>query len=166
MSSTHASPLSSPGGPLPENTRLVIIKTEWNAAVVDALENGCRRVLADNHLQLVETIVVPGAVEIPFAIKAYWDAQRDHSARPHAFIAFGCVVRGDTPHFEYVCQAVTQGISNLNLQLPVPVIFGVLTVNTNEQAQERIGGTHGHKGEEAAVTALKMISLQLQFNQL
>ena len=166
MSSTHVSPLSSPGGPLPENTRLVIIKTEWNAAVVDALETGCRRVLAGNHIQQVETIVVPGAVEIPFAIKAYWDAHRDHRARPHAFIAFGCVVRGDTPHFEYVCQAVTQGISNLNLQLPVPVIFGVLTVNTNEQAQERIGGTHGHKGEEAAVTALKMISLQLQFNQL
>ena len=75
-------------------------------------------------------------------------------------IALGCVIKGDTPHFDYVCQSVTSGVSELNLQLPVPTIFAVLTVNDEKQAKERIGGAHGHKGNEAAVTALKMISLQ------
>ena len=75
----------------------------------------------------------------------------------------GCVVRGDTPHFDYICNAVTNGILQLNLSIPVPVIFGVLTVDSNEQAKERVGGEHGHKGEEAAITALKMILLQQSF---
>jgi 6,7-dimethyl-8-ribityllumazine synthase len=73
------------------------------------------------------------------------------------------VIRGDTPHFDYVCQAVTEGVVQLNLHLPVPTIFGVLTVDNEEQAKERIGGRHGHKGEEAAMTALKMIALKKQF---
>jgi len=69
------------------------------------------------------------------------------------------VIKGDTPHFDYVCKAVTDGVVQLNLLLPVPTIFGVLTVNNDEQAKERIGGSHGHKGEEAAVTVLKMMNL-------
>jgi 6,7-dimethyl-8-ribityllumazine synthase len=73
------------------------------------------------------------------------------------------VIKGDTPHFEYVCRAATDGIVQLNLQLPIPTIFGVLTVNTQEQAEERIGGKHGHKGEEAAATAIKMIALSQSF---
>ena len=77
----------------------------------------------------------------------------------------GCVIKGDTPHFDYVCQLVTDGIGQLNLSLPVPTIFGVLTVNIEEQAMERIGGKHGHKGEEAALTALKMISLVESFKK-
>jgi 6,7-dimethyl-8-ribityllumazine synthase len=68
------------------------------------------------------------------------------------------VLRGDTPHFDYVCKGVTDGVMHLNLSLPVPVIFGILTVDNQQQADERIGGKHGHKGEEAAITALKMIS--------
>ena len=98
----------------------------------------------------------PVPFEIPFAIKKYWD--RAGKKKPDAFIALGCVIKGDTPHFEFVCQAVTDGITALNLQLPVPVIFGVLTVNNEEQAKQRIGGAHGHKGEEAADAAIKMIS--------
>ncbi len=78
---------------------------------------------------------------------------------PDAFIALGAVVRGDTPHFDYVCKGVTDGIVQLNLLLNVPTIFGVLTVDNDQQAQERIGGKHGHKGEEAALTAIKMIAL-------
>ena len=164
MSSSTASPLSADLGKLPENTVVVLVKTEWNATIVDELEAGCRRVFAGFAQVQTETVVVPGAVEIPFAIKAYWESQKARAVYPHAFIALGTVIRGDTPHFEYVCQSVTQGVGALNLQLPVPTIFGVLTVNTDEQARERIGGKHGHKGEEAAVTALKMIALQLQFN--
>ena len=105
------------------------------------------------------TITVPGAFEIPFAIKSYWDAHKYKDDKPCAFIALGCVLKGDTPHFEYVCQAVTNGILQLNLTLPVPTIFGVLTVDDQQQIDERTGGKHGHKGEEAAVTALKMIAL-------
>ncbi len=81
---------------------------------------------------------------------------------PDAFIALGCVIKGDTPHFDYVCKAITDGVVQLNLSLPVPTIFGVLTVNNEEQAIERIGGKHGHKGEEAAITAMKMIGLNSQ----
>lgn len=133
---------------------VVLIKTEWNAAIVDELERGCMGILKSCGLQ-TKTLVVPGAVEIPFAINQCWS----HSNRAAAFIALGCVIRGDTPHFEYVCQSVTAGVAQLNINLPVPVVFGVLTVNTTEQAQERIGGKHGHKGEEAALTAIKMILL-------
>ena len=78
---------------------------------------------------------------------------------PEAIIAFGAVIRGGTPHFEYVCKAVTEGITQLNVTLDIPVIFGVLTLDNEQQAWERLGGVHGHKGEEAAITALKMIQL-------
>jgi 6,7-dimethyl-8-ribityllumazine synthase len=110
-------------------------------------------------------ITVPGALEIPFGIKAYWEVHKYKDDRPKAFIALGCVLRGDTPHFEYVCRAVTDGILQLNMSLPVPTIFGVLTVDNQQQADERIGGRHGHKGEEAAITAVKMISLLKTFKQ-
>lgn len=136
---------------------VILVKTEWNAAIVDELERGCVRILNQNNTS-AKTITVPGAVEIPFAVQQYWQRAKKKK-RPHAFIAFGCVVRGDTPHFDYVCQSVTAGITLLNTTLPVPVIFGILTVNNNQQAAERIGGIHGHKGEEAAFTALKMMAL-------
>ena len=137
---------------------VVLVKTEWNAAIVDNLERGCIEVLQKHGIQF-KTLVVPGAVELPFAVQYYWQAA---SIKPAAFITLGCVIRGDTPHFDYVCQSVTQGITSLNITLPVPTIFGVLTVNTTEQAHERMGGIHGHKGEEAAITAIKMMLLQQQ----
>ena len=133
---------------------VVLVKTEWNSEIVNELEKGCLTVLKEYSIP-VKTISVPGAVEIPFAIQQCWA----NNNTPAAFIALGCVIRGDTPHFEYVCQSVTTGITSLNLSMQVPVIFGVLTVNTMEQAKERIGGVHGHKGEEAAMTALKMMVL-------
>ena len=135
---------------------VVLVKTEWNAAIVDVLEAGCTDIL-QKHGLLFKTLVVPGAVEIPFAVNYYWQAA---AQKPAAFITLGCVIRGDTPHFEYVCQSVTQGVTQLNVTLPVPTVFGVLTVNTTEQAHERMGGIHGHKGEEAAITAIKMMLLQ------
>lgn len=141
---------------------IVLVKTEWNAAIVDGLEQGAIRSLQQNKVKKIITLVVPGAVEIPFAIRSYWD-NAARKKKPDAFVALGCVIRGDTPHFDYVCKAVTDGVMQLNLCLPVPTVFGVLTVNTEEQAQERVGGKHGHKGEEAAITALKMISLIKSF---
>ena len=143
---------------------IVLVKTEWNAAIADELEKGAIAELQKHQVKKIIRITVPGAVEIPFAIKSFWD-HTDKKKKPDAFIALGCVVRGDTPHFEYVCKAVTDGVVQLNLSLPVPVIFGVLTVNNDEQARERIGGKHGHKGEEAAITALKMISLKTTFTK-
>jgi 6,7-dimethyl-8-ribityllumazine synthase len=138
---------------------IVLVKTEWNAAIVDELERGAIVELQKHQVKKIITVTVPGAVEIPFAIKSFWQSKQKKK-RPDAFIALGCVVRGDTPHFDYVCKAITDGVLQLNLGLPVPTIFGVLTVDNEEQARERIGGRHGHKGEEAAITALKMISLQ------
>ncbi|HEY4110161.1 6,7-dimethyl-8-ribityllumazine synthase [Puia sp.] len=145
-----------------EGACVVIIRTEWNAAIVGALEAGCKAAL-EKAGATCRVIEVPGAFEIPFGIRAYWDIHKYRDDRPQAFIALGCVLRGDTPHFEYVCRAVTDGVLQLNLTLPVPTIFGVLTVDNQQQADERIGGKHGHKGEEAAITALKMIAVKKTF---
>lgn len=136
---------------------VVLVKTTWNSLVTDELEKGAIKILKEAGVQLIHSISVPGAVELPFAVK-YFHA---HSTlyRPDAYITLGCVIRGETPHFDYVCHSVNSGITDLNLQLNVPVIFGVLTVDNAEQAADRIGGKHGHKGEEFAYTALKMIDL-------
>jgi len=143
------------GIPVIKDAFIVIVKTEWNALIINKLEKGCKRILMQAGAKSV-TLVVPGAVEIPFAVKAYAQSSKTPA---DAFITIGTVVRGGTPHFDYVCKAVTDGVVSLNMLLDVPVIFGVLTVDNEEQAWERTGGIHGHKGEEAAVTALKMIEL-------
>ena len=148
-----------------KNACIIIVRTEWNTGIVSSLEDGCKRVLADHEITNLKTITVPGAFEIPYSIKKYWDVNKYNDERPAAFIALGCVLRGDTPHFDYVCKAVTDGVVQLNLLLPVPTIFGVLTVDNQQQAEERIGGKHGHKGEEAAITAIKMIALEQSFKK-
>ena len=141
---------------------VVIIRTEWNAATLDKLEAGCIKIL-DEHKVAHKTVTVPGAFEIAFAVKSYWEFHKYKDDKPCAFIALGCVLRGNTPHFDYVCKAVTDGVVQLNLSLPVPTIFGVLTVDNQQQIDERTGGKHGHKGEEAAVTAIKMIALKQSY---
>ena len=146
-------------GILKKNACVVIVRTEWNAEIVDELEAGCVRQFKEKGILNIKVINVPGAFEIPFAVKSYWE-QAKKKNKPAAFIALGCVLRGDTPHFDYVCKAVTDGVVQLNLLLPVPTIFGVLTVDNQQQAEERIGGKHGHKGEEAAITAMKMIAIE------
>jgi 6,7-dimethyl-8-ribityllumazine synthase len=159
MAEITKSQLSIANLPDVKGAGIVIIRTEWNDAVVGELEKGCREILEAAGIAY-RIVTVPGAFEIPFAIRAYWDAHKYKDDRPRAFIALGCVLRGDTPHFEYVCRAVTDGVLQLNMSLPLPTIFGVLTVDNQQQADERIGGIHGHKGKEAAITAIKMISLQ------
>ena len=139
---------------------VVLVKTEWNQSLVDMLEEGCLKTLHDSGVK-TQVVVVPGAVEIPFAVAQYWSNSKKKN-KPDAFITLGCVIRGGTPHFEYVCQSVTTGITQLNVTLPIPTIFGVLTVDNEKQALERTGGIHGHKGEEAAITAMKMILLARQ----
>lgn len=157
MSVNSSNLYNTTGIQLPPGACVVIVRTEWNAASIDKMEEGCCKVL-DEHKVGHKTLTVPGAFEIPFAIKNYWDKHKYKDDRPHAFIALGCVIRGGTPHFEYVCRAITDGVLQLNLTLPIPTIFGVLTVDNQEQIDERTGGKHGHKGEEAAITAIKMIA--------
>ena len=143
------------GIPVVKDAFVVIVKTEWNAHIINKLEAGVKKVLKANNIAS-KTLTVPGAFEIAFAVKNHYAYSK---ILPDAYIVLGTVIRGDTPHFDYVCKAVTDGVVQLNLSLDVPVIFGVLTVDNEEQAVERIGGKHGHKGEEAAITAIKMIAL-------
>ena len=158
---TNSKLLHTAGIPKTKDACVVIVRTEWNDTIVSALEEGCKKMLSKLGVKKIAVLTVPGAFEIAFAIKNHWEkTSSSKKNRPHAFIALGCVLRGDTPHFDYVCKAVTDGIVHLNLLLPVPTIFGVLTVDNQQQAEERIGGKHGHKGEEAAITALKMIQLK------
>ncbi|GAC1440480.1 MAG: 6,7-dimethyl-8-ribityllumazine synthase [Sediminibacterium sp.] len=143
------------GIPAIKDAFVIIVKTEWNAAIINKLEAGVKKGLKAQNIPF-KTIIVPGAFEIPFAVKNHYAYSE---TPPDAYITLGAVIRGDTPHFDYVCKAVTDGVVQLNLSLDVPVIFGVLTVDSEQQAKERTGGKHGNKGEEAAITALKMISL-------
>ncbi len=146
------------GIPLIKDAFVVIVKTEWNEHIVNKLEAGCKKVLKSQGAK-TKVLVVPGAVEIPFAVKQHYTCS---NIVPDAYVVLGTVIRVDTPHFDYVCKIVTEGVLQLNLSMDIPVILGVLTVDNEQQAIERIGGKHGHKGEEAAVTALKMIELNRQ----
>lgn len=140
------------------NVKVAIVKTAWNKPIIDELEKGVLEICNANNVEIIKNIVVPGAVEIPFAVQAI-ERSFYSPAGPDAYITLGCVIKGDTPHFDYVCQSVTQGITMLNVQLEKPVIFGILTVNTEQQAWDRLGGAHGHKGKEAAETAISMIAM-------
>lgn len=137
--------------------KVAIVHTEWNDKIVRELVNGCESIIHKFTGDIIENLAVPGCFELPFGCRHLWERLKDKDEKPEAIIVFGVVIRGGTPHFDYVCRAVTDGILQLNLVLPIPVIFGVLTLDNEDQAWERLGGAHGHKGEEAAVTALKMI---------
>ena len=145
---------------VPADARIAIVAARFNAVIVDELLAGCLRRL--NELGIdearVETHRVPGAFELPVAAKMVIDTKRFA-----AVICLGCVIRGDTPHFDYVAGEAARGIQQVAIDTGVPVIFGVLTTNTEQQARDRIGGSHGHAGERAAEAALEMIALRQQF---
>ena len=142
--------------------RVAIAAAEWNAEITDALLKGAVDTLVRNGVKQENIFVarVPGTIELTFASQ-----QMAEFYQPDAVIAIGCVVRGDTPHFDYVCQSVTQGITHLNTLFGIPFIFGVLTTDNMEQARDRAGGRLGNKGDEAAVTAIK-ISLHTLSGQI
>ncbi len=119
------------------------------------LDNGYK---TDENVKVFE---VPGAVELTFAASALIE-----SSMFDAVIVLGCVIRGGTPHFDYVCQSVTQGITALNADCDIPVIFGVLTVDTEQDALDRAGGSLGNKGAEAAETAIRMIDFSNKVKNL
>ena len=142
------------------NCKVVIVYTEWNDAIINEQIAGAKRIAEQTGNTISNLVKVPGCFEIPYACKALYEQTINDADGPNAIIAFGAVIRGGTPHFDYVCKAVTEGILQLNLSLPVPVIFGVLTLDNDAQAWERLGGVHGHKGEEAMIAALKMIQMK------
>jgi 6,7-dimethyl-8-ribityllumazine synthase len=166
MASSGKSENKNAGTFIKKGACVVIVRTEWNSEIVDELEQGCQRILKESGVKNIVVLNIPGAVEIPYTIKHCWDKTKYQDNKPDAFIALGTVIQGDTPHFDYVCKMVADGILQLNLTLPVPTIFGVLTVNTKQQAMDRIGGKDGHKGEEAADAALKMIQLSETISNL
>lgn len=137
--------------------RFGIVVSDWNSQVTGSLLKGAVSTLkkhgaTDNNIVVKH---VPGSFEL--TIGAQFLAEYDDL---DAVICLGCVIQGETPHFTYICQGVTYGITQLNLEYNIPFIFGVLTTLNMEQALERSGGKHGNKGDEAAVTAIKMAALQ------
>ena len=139
-----------------ENMRFGIVVSEWNSNITGPLLEGA--VNKDENI-LVQT--VPGSFEL-----TYGSAQMIKSGKVDAVIAIGCVVRGDTPHFDYVCAGTTQGIAHLNATTDVPVIYGLITTNNMQQAEDRAGGKLGNKGDEGAVTAIKMVDFKRKLQKL
>ncbi|WP_339697877.1 6,7-dimethyl-8-ribityllumazine synthase [Algoriphagus aquimarinus] len=136
------------------NKTFGIIVSEWNEDVTEALYSGAYQTLLENGAKK-ENIIrrnVPGSFELTLA--AQWLAQEESI---DAVICLGCVIQGETKHFDFICGAVAHGITNVGLKYNKPVIFGVLTPNTQQQAMDRAGGKHGNKGDEAAITAVKML---------
>lgn len=140
----------------PSSARFAIIASRWNARITDVLVAGARQSLAGNGIpdSAVDVVRVPGAWEIPMA------ANRVAQGGQHAaIIALGCVIRGDTRHYEHVADLCAEGLMSVQLQTGVPVLNGVLAVERVEDAEARAGGSHGNKGEEAAIAALEMVNL-------
>jgi 6,7-dimethyl-8-ribityllumazine synthase len=131
--------------------RFAIVASEYNSVIMDRLIDGAKRALKDQ--KQVTVIRVPGSFEIPLVVK-----RAALSKKYDAIVALGCVLRGETPHFEYISSAVSQGLQQVALETGIPVGFGVLTVDTVQQAMERSAET-GNKGSEAAMTALAMINV-------
>lgn len=131
-----------------------IVVSEWNGNITNALLEGAVETLKKYGAQdeNIQVKYVPGSFELTFAANLLIEADI-----VDAVIVLGCVVRGDTPHFDYVCMGVTQGIAQLNANYDIPVIYGLITTNNMQQAEERAGGRLGNKGSECAVTAIKMV---------
>ncbi len=142
---------------VPDGSSFVIhlVVSEWNSSITEALAEGARETLLKFGVQAENILIwnVPGSFELVYG------ARKAQKQKPNAVIAIGSVIQGETKHFDFVCQAVSQGIKDLNVLYDVPVIFCVLTDNTLKQAQDRSGGKHGNKGVEAAIAALQMANL-------
>ena len=134
-----------------------IVVAQWNAEVTGALYEGAYRLLLEKgalpeNIHLAE---VPGSYELTSGADMLLG-----NTPVDAVICLGCVIRGETPHFDYICQAVANGVTNVSLKHNKPAVFGVLTTDNLEQAKDRAGGRHGNKGEEAAITAIQMATLR------
>lgn len=144
--------------PSAKGMKIGIAVAEWNSHITGALLNGVLNILKQHGALDSDIIVkpIPGSYELPTAAQFFFES----SLEIDAVICIGCLIKGETVHFEYICEAISQGIKDVSLKYNKPVIFGVLTVLTEQQALDRCGGKHGNKGDEAAITAIKMIALQ------
>ena len=142
--------------PNAEGMNIGIVVAEWNEEITFALRDGAVNTLIKHGVNESDIAIdyVPGTFELTAGAKAY--AQTD---KFDAVIVLGCVIQGDTKHFDFICHGVTQGITQLNLDFNIPFVFGVLTTDNQQQALDRAGGVHGNKGDEAAITAIKMVDL-------
>ena len=132
-----------------------LVVSEWNKKITESLFNGAFTTLTDFGVKAnnIKRIDVPGSFELVFGSKKMIQAKVD------VVIAIGCVIKGETEHFDYICQSVSKGIIDLNINFDTPVVFCVLTDNNIQQSVDRSGGKHGNKGVEAAITALKLANL-------
>lgn len=146
--------------PKVDGLKVGIVVAEWNSHITEALLKGALDVFKKEGYPQKDILVehVPGTVELTFGAACMVDY-----TDVDAVIVIGCVIRGGTPHFDYVCQSVTQGVAQLNARGEAPVIFSVLTTDNEEQALERAGGTLGNKGAEAAEAAIKMADYSRKF---
>jgi 6,7-dimethyl-8-ribityllumazine synthase len=156
MASRDASPsLTS----LPDGTsfKFGIVVSQWNSDITGALLKGAKDTLlkANVREENIEILSVPGSFELPWGVRQLMKADKKD-----AIICLGCIIQGETKHDEYIASAVSNGIMQLSIMSGLPVIFGVLTTHTPEQAKERAGGIHGNKGSEAAATALQMAKIK------
>ena len=137
-----------------ENKCFAIVVAEWNEQITSALLEGAMQTLLKNGANTENILIktVPGSFEL--TLGAQWMAQ---NPKIDAVICLGCIIQGETRHFDFISQAVALGITEVNLKYNKPVIFGVLTPDNLEQAVDRAGGKHGNKGDEAAITAIKML---------
>lgn len=142
--------------------KFAIVVSEWNENITAALLHGAKETLKRHGVreENITVCTVPGSFEL-----TYGAAKFVQSGEVDAVIVLGCVVRGDTPHFDYVCAGTTQGIAALNAQASIPVIFGLITTENMQQAEDRAGGIHGNKGDECAVTAIKMVDFACRFKK-
>jgi 6,7-dimethyl-8-ribityllumazine synthase len=157
MSTSNLSAYDPESVPDAGEMRFGIVVSDWNREITWSLLDGAVSTLKKHGASNKNIVVkhVPGSFEL--TLGAQFLAEYDDL---DAVICLGCVVQGETPHFTYICQGVTQGITQLNMEYNIPFIFGVLTTNNQQQAIDRAGGKHGNKGDEAAVTAIKMAALQ------
>jgi 6,7-dimethyl-8-ribityllumazine synthase len=139
--------------PSAKNMRFVLVVSEWNSQITENLFVGAENVLLEKGAKAVDRVDVPGSFELIYGARCQFDKDYD------AIIAIGSVISGETKHFDYVCQAVSHGVKDLNLLGKTPVIFCVLTDDNVQQAIQRSGGALGNKGAEAAVAAIRMAAL-------
>ena len=139
-----------------------IVVADWNVAITKALLKGALNILKKNGVLEKNIFVkhVPGSFELPLGAQLM-----EETFHPDAIICLGCVIKGETSHYDYICSSVSNGIMQLNLKFSKPFIFGVLTCNDNQQAIDRAGGIMGNKGEEAAHAALAMVALKKEIAQ-
>ena len=158
----NLSSYNSSGVPSADGIKFGIVVSEWNDDITTILCSGAKEILLKHGAkeENILIITVPGSFELTAGARLLAE-QTDVDA----VICLGCVIKGETPHFDYICQGVSQGITNLNIKYNIPFIFGVLTTLNQQQAMKRAGGRLGNKGTEAAITAIKMVDLSCKLKK-